>query len=120
MTDLEINERLFDIVLPNIFPGQKHNYQQTGDSIAVWVTGDCQNTIEHFSPATSVDALRKWVLPELVRRKRWSAFIDAMNAAWTDAPDNIETVGTFTRFLLLCPPATLAAAALAVLEVDNA
>ena len=115
MTDLEINERLFDIVLPNIFPGQKHNYQQTGDSIAVWVTGDCQNTIEHFSPATSVDALRKWVLPEIKARGLMRKFDDVAGRA-----AQCSHAGPEAFDILSCEPSTLAAAALAVLEVDNA
>ena len=114
MTDLEINERLFDIVLPNIFPGQKHNYQQTGDSIAVWVTGGCQNTIEYFSPSTSVDALRKWVLPEVERRGLDVDFMVKMHDIMMPTP------GPLSWACITAPPAVLAAAALAVLEDDNA
>lgn len=69
-----------------------------------------------FSPATSVDALRKWVLPELERRGLWPMFHNALHRAWIDKTDEYY----MSRAVMLSPPSTLAAAALAVLEEDNA
>jgi len=124
MTDRELNERLFDIALPNIFPGQDHNYQQTGDSIKVWVHGRLNNTIVDFSPATSVDDLRKWVLPELERRglsEQFSVAVANIGMGQNELVSAESFLGPdFIFHALKESPSTLAAAALEVLEASNA
>lgn len=63
-----------------------------------------------FSPATSVDALRKWVLPELERRGLDVDFMVKMHDIM------MPTSGPLSWACLTADPAVLAAAALEVLE----
>lgn len=102
-----------------------------------WVDSDGVDRGHNFIPATSVDALRVYVLPEVVKRKLWLKWFTAAiasptesirkcaeNIAITSAPelrctsDMAETLSCLmaTAALFLCPPDVLAAAALEVLE----
>lgn len=67
-----------------------------------------------FSPATSVDALRKWVLPEVERRGLTRRFDDVVGRAAQCSHADPEAFD-----ILSCEPSVLAAAALAVMEEDN-
>lgn len=72
---------------------------------SAWVDASGQVQAMKFSPATSADHLRLYVLPEIIRRKCWGAFeIEVDRGAG----------GNGTRVLLEAP-SVLAAAALKVL-----
>ena len=115
MTVDEINRGLFEVVLPNFFPGKPHSWEEVGQSILVWVTGEKAQTVKIFNPVKDSNHLREYVYPELIRRKLWLRFINKVEAAWAAAPDDVDSIGTFNRYLLCCDPAVLAAAALKVL-----
>jgi hypothetical protein len=118
MTDRELNEALakalgWEVVDHEMF---------TPDPCELWLdlkTGYPVCAVSDFSPATSVDALRKWVLPELDRRGLAQAFMDSCFQA-DDALQLEDDEDTYGWWLLTATPSTLAAAALAVMEADNA
>lgn len=109
MTDREIDELIakalgWELVDHEMF---------TADPCELWLdlkTGYPVCAVSDFSPSTSVDALRKWVLPELERRELWEEF----------ETECLHTTGGLSGVTLLyAHPRELAAAALAVLEEDN-
>lgn len=113
MTDREINERLakalgWEVVDHEMF---------TPDPCELWLdlkTGYPVCAVSDFSPATSVDALRKWVLPEIKARGLMRKFDDVAGRA-----AQCSHAGPEAFDILSCEPSTLAAAALAVLEEDK-
>jgi hypothetical protein len=115
MTVDEINRGLFEVVLPNFFPGKPHSWEEVGQSILVWVTGEKAQTVKIFSPAEDSNHLRKWVYPEIERRGLWDELVAELALPWlNDAPDM-----RWEAFMLTAYPAVLAAAALKVLEAGK-
>lgn len=119
MTNQQLNERLamalgWIPVSPD-YPWLFDNPNRVGIDAPV-VYGD-------FSPATSVDDLRKWVLPEIVSRGLGERFSVAVANIGLDenelvgAQSFLEPYFVF-RALSASPP-VLAAAALEVLEAGN-
>ena len=130
MTDRQLNERI-----AKALGWTEIRYHHDGS-----VDGYAPGATIHvkFSPATSVDELRKWVLPEIVKRKKYSAWYYLVLDIIDDSSelksyieraakeDPAATCGEEVLLLLsamsmtMPPPALLAAAALEVLEADNA
>lgn len=111
----ELNARLFDVALPTLCPSKRHTYQQVeGGAIAFWVSGEMDETMRMFSPATSSDHLRLYVLPEISKRELWPGYLRALSDEYDKAEG--DAWGMWGRWLLTSEPFVLAEAALRVLE----
>lgn len=132
MTDRELDERIAMALgwVIHVDPAPYFTQWWVG------VDGQATETPGDFYPSTSVDALRKWVLPELVRRGVFAQWVDSVISktqgmdAWKMMKnakirvhlidrDPAESSYAVAAVLFLSPPSVLAAAALAVLEEDN-
>ena len=119
MTDTEINRRLAKALGFEVRTLYGLDYVVNSDG--VWLGLGHATGVQEFTPATSVDNLRKWVLPELIAKNAWISFhyalLDSIHAKQREL--GISDDVTYMTFILLLGPAVLAAGAAAVLEADN-
>ena len=113
MTDDELNERLAKALGWKTGASYGLGYVIRHDG--TWMGLGHSNGVEEFSPATSTDDLRAYVLPEVERRGLWDDFVLSLAHPWLQNHPDMR----WERFVLTTKPRTLAEAALKVLEADD-